>query len=221
MENTWCQLLSSLPYSHAPNHYLSGPQFVHFIDTIVVCVPWCHSKVNWTPDGRSWVEKDIDSQFGSMMTSSNGNIFRVAGHLCGNSPVTGDFPSQTPVTWSVDVFFEPRLNKQLSKQSWRWYFETPSRSLWHYCNAVEKMLMGVMTYYCDSVTATTPQPRTTRTKVHVQECIHQLNNDHVMLLNIKNKIQILVNNLICDRGTPGGSVITLNSLRPSDAYMRQ
>ena len=30
----------------------------------------------------------------SMMTSSNGNIFRVAGPLCGNSPVTGEFPSQ-------------------------------------------------------------------------------------------------------------------------------
>ena len=25
------------------------------------------------------------------------------------------------------------LNKQLSKQSWRWWFETPSRSLWRYC----------------------------------------------------------------------------------------
>ena len=28
-----------------------------------------------------------------MMTSSNGNIFRVTGHLCGNSPVTGEFPA--------------------------------------------------------------------------------------------------------------------------------
>ena len=26
-----------------------------------------------------------------MMTSSNGNIFHVTGHLCGNSPVTGEF----------------------------------------------------------------------------------------------------------------------------------
>ena len=29
-----------------------------------------------------------------MMTSSNGNIFRVSGHLCGNSPVSGEVPAQ-------------------------------------------------------------------------------------------------------------------------------
>ena len=28
------------------------------------------------------------------------------------------------------------LNKQLSKQSWGWWFEMPSRSLWHHCNAI-------------------------------------------------------------------------------------
>ena len=26
------------------------------------------------------------------------------------------------------------LNKRLSKQWWRWWFETPSRSLWRHCN---------------------------------------------------------------------------------------
>ena len=40
------------------------------------------------------------------MTSSNGNIFRVTGPLCaGNSPVTGEFPVQRPVTRSFDIFF--------------------------------------------------------------------------------------------------------------------
>ena len=34
----------------------------------------------------------------------------------GNSPVTGEFPSQRPVTRSF-VFFDLRLNKRLSKQS--------------------------------------------------------------------------------------------------------
>ena len=52
----------------------------------------------------------------------------------GNSPVTGEFPSQKPVTRSFDVFFDLHLNKQLSKQSWRRWFETPSCSLWHHCN---------------------------------------------------------------------------------------
>ena len=46
--------------------------------------------------------------------------------LCeGNSPATDEFPSQRPVTWSLDVFFDLHLNKQLSKQSIRWWFETP------------------------------------------------------------------------------------------------
>ena len=68
------------------------------------------------------------------MTSSNGNIFRIAGLCVGNSPVTGDFPTQRPVTRSFDAFFDLRLNQQLSKQWGRWWFETPSRLLWRHCN---------------------------------------------------------------------------------------
>ena len=46
----------------------------------------------------------------------------------GNSPVSGDFPAQRPVTQSFDVFFDLCPNKWLSKQSWGWWFETPSFS---------------------------------------------------------------------------------------------
>ena len=68
------------------------------------------------------------------MTSSNGNIFRVADPLCGEfTAVTGELPSQRPVTQSLDVFFDRCLNKGLSKHSWRRWFETPSRSLWRQC----------------------------------------------------------------------------------------
>ena len=52
----------------------------------------------------------------------------------GNSPVTGEIRAQRPVTRSFDVFFDLRLNKRLSKQSWGWWFESPSRSLWRHCN---------------------------------------------------------------------------------------
>ena len=52
----------------------------------------------------------------------------------GNSPVPGEFPAQRPVTWSFDVFFDLRLNKILSKQSWSWWSETPSSSLWRHRN---------------------------------------------------------------------------------------
>ena len=55
--------------------------------------------------------------------------------LCvGNSPVTGEFPSQRQVTKSFDVFFDLRLNVRLNKQSRRRWFETPSRLLWSHCS---------------------------------------------------------------------------------------
>ena len=52
----------------------------------------------------------------------------------GNSPVSGEFPTQRPVTRNFDVFFDLRLNKRLSKQSWGWWFEMPSWSLWRHGN---------------------------------------------------------------------------------------
>ena len=63
--------------------------------------------------------------------------FPVLLSLCaGKSPVTGEFPAQRPVTRSVDGFFDLHLNKRLSKQSWGWWFETPSCSLWRHCNVI-------------------------------------------------------------------------------------
>ena len=55
--------------------------------------------------------------------------------LCAvNSRASGEFPSQRPVTRSFDVFFDLRLNKRLSKQSWGRWFETPlSCSFWRHC----------------------------------------------------------------------------------------
>ena len=47
--------------------------------------------------------------------------------------VTGEFPTR-PVPRSFDVFFDLRVDKRLSKQSWGWWFETPSSSIWRHCN---------------------------------------------------------------------------------------
>ena len=55
--------------------------------------------------------------------------------LCaGNSPVTGEFPTQRPVTRSFDAFFDLHLNKRLSNQSRGWWFEMPSCPLLSHCN---------------------------------------------------------------------------------------
>ena len=84
-----------------------------------------------------------------MMTSSNGKFSMLLTLCVGNSPVTGEFPSQRPVTRSFDVFFDLRLNKRLSKQSWGWWFEMPLRSLW--CIV---MKITIDTYTC--LTTVTP-----------------------------------------------------------------
>ena len=80
----------------------------------------------------SGIDRSLDGIFwpkiyqSIMMTSSNGNIFRVTGHRW------------IPHTKASDVelwcFLNLLLNKRLSKHSWGWWFETPSRPLWRHCN---------------------------------------------------------------------------------------
>ena len=48
------------------------------------------------------------------MTSSNGNIYRVTGHLCGEFTGPRWIPHTKAMTRSFDVFFDMRPNKQLS-----------------------------------------------------------------------------------------------------------
>ena len=68
--------------------------------------------------------------------------------LCvGNSPVTGEFPAQRSVTRSFAIFLDLHLNKRLSKQSWCWWFETPSRSLWRHCNATRYLQLHFLAHY--------------------------------------------------------------------------
>ena len=50
-----------------------------------------------------------------------------------NSPHKGQWRGASCFHWNV--FIDLRLNKWLSKYLWCWWFETPSRPLWHHCNA--------------------------------------------------------------------------------------
>ena len=59
----------------------------------------------------------------------------------GNSPVTGEFPAQTPVTQSFDIFFDLRLNKRLSKQSSGCWSGTLSRSLSRHWSGIYALVM--------------------------------------------------------------------------------
>ena len=75
-----------------------------------------------------------------MMTSSNGNIFRVTGHLCGEFTGPRWIPHTKASHAELWCFFDLRPNKQLSKQWWSWWFETPSRPLWRHRNVSSKNL---------------------------------------------------------------------------------
>ena len=59
-----------------------------------------------------------------------------------NSPISGEFPAQRPVTRSFDAFFDLRPNKRLSKHWWGWWFETPSRPLWRHCPVCRTSLIA-------------------------------------------------------------------------------
>ena len=72
--------------------------------------------------------------FRYMMTSPNGTFSALLAFCAGYSPVPGEYPVQRPVTRSFDVFFDLRLNKRLSKQSWGWRFETLPRPLSRHSN---------------------------------------------------------------------------------------
>ena len=84
--------------------------------------------------GLHWHRVLVHMNLYLMMTSSNGNNFRVTGPSCGEFTSPGEFPAQRPVTRIFDVLFDLRLNKRLVKHSWGWWFETPSCSLWRQCN---------------------------------------------------------------------------------------
>ena len=61
--------------------------------------------------------------------------FSVLLAICaGNSPITGEFPVQRPVTRSFHIFFDLRLNNRLSKQWWGWWFEVPLCPLLRHSN---------------------------------------------------------------------------------------
>ena len=65
----------------------------------------------------------------------------------GNSPATGEFPAQRPVTRSFDYFFDLRLNKRLSKQAWGWWLATPSGPLWRHCNGMSFLTHSIISMF--------------------------------------------------------------------------
>ena len=97
------------------------------------------SMSQWHDIARSWWRHQME-RFSALLA------------ICaGNSPVTGEFPAQRQVTRSFGVSFDLRLNIRLSKQSWGWWFETPSRPLWRRCNVLVKSTIPKATNVMNNV----------------------------------------------------------------------
>ena len=84
-----------------------------------------------------WRVSNWQRGFGSWWRHQMGTLSALLAICAGNSPVPGEFPAQRPVTRSFDVFFDLRLNKWLSKQSWGWWFEALSCPLWRHCKKLD------------------------------------------------------------------------------------
>ena len=79
---------------------------------LLICSFWWPTKMSFKVQ-NAWWRHEMEA-FSALLA------------LCvGNSPVTGEFPSQRPVTRSFDVFFELCRNIRLSKQSKRRWLEAP------------------------------------------------------------------------------------------------
>ena len=150
----------------ARNYNVNKTTFFYQLNVMVFqylhgSIPICKSYLKQSATFRCWgmiQNTDINglSQLTSfqslltqhMMTSSNWYFFRVTGHLCGEFTGPRWIPHTRPVTRSFDVFFDLRLNKRLSKQSWGWWLETPSRTLWRHCNVLSFQLFVVSFLPC-------------------------------------------------------------------------
>ena len=89
---------------------------------------WPRCLMTWGPTGLHWINTHDDviewNHFPRYWPFVRGREF------------TG--PRWIPHTKASDAelwwFLWSRLNKRLSKQSWGWWFETPSSPLWRHCN---------------------------------------------------------------------------------------
>ena len=74
------------------------------------------------------------------MTSSNGHIFRLTDHLCGEFTVHRWIPRTKASDAELWCFSWLAPEWRMSKQSWGWWFETPSRPLWRHSNDTYRIM---------------------------------------------------------------------------------
>ena len=115
---------------------LCAPEFCQ--NENIQCGWWHKFRQNWSNCSyfsNSWWRHQMET------------FYALLAICAGNSPVPGEFPTKRPVTRSFDVFFDLRLNKWLSKQSWGWWFGTLSCPLWRHCNVLMDSFHSFISHY--------------------------------------------------------------------------
>ena len=100
-----------------------------------ICIPVAAVELSWHVSNCDPVKSDkyvYNSMITSpsivcMMTSSNGNISALLALCAGNLPVTGEFPSQRPVTRSFDVTFDYRQADDMRRHRVHYDFTVMAR----------------------------------------------------------------------------------------------
>ena len=99
----WCTINAPVAFVWCTNHFVNKVEFPY---------------IGWDGIRPLCVkcERSIVMCHFYMMMASNGNIFRVSGHLCGEFTGPRWIPRQRPGMRGFDVFFDLRPNKRLSRQ---------------------------------------------------------------------------------------------------------
>ena len=119
----------------APSHYLD--HCLHFANLIFQWNVRCHSNYNYF-HSRKCICKCRLQNTDYHDDVIKWNIFRVTGHWCGEFTGHRWILHTKASDASFGVFFDLRLNKRLSKQSWGWWSKTPSNSLWRHVNVLSR-----------------------------------------------------------------------------------
>ena len=146
----WCRYTDSKTLFETPQrvnstaHMNISTYLYHWfrIDRCFIAVLWFNMtvighmgfRIGCRQDVLLWRDRDLNTN--RMMTSSNGNIFRVTGPLCGEFTGHRWILRTKASDAELYFFFNCALNKRLSKQWWGWWFETPSHPLWRHCNGL-------------------------------------------------------------------------------------
>ena len=128
-----CRVLCS-PIIPVWNNAMHKYYYIWIIDTI----RYHRYKAYTCVDMNLWWTELFESKrhFYHMMTPLNGNFFRVTHLLFGEFTGHQWIPLIKACDAELWCFFDLRLNKHLSKQLIRWWFETLLRLLWRHCNYI-------------------------------------------------------------------------------------